>query len=271
MTSAICQVDPTGIYNFIDTYRDGNGDRQQPSCYQSTADYYPSRIMSEDSSASHHNLTIPRSMMSGDTSHTAYSEVFDPEYAYRSPTILTVPSTDGDVRDFHHLPLPNPEPTAPTLPCEFNHYDRCNASFHIDDEEGWLTHIANVHLNHVFPTHCICWFCSAKYVATSNTYNDRKACYQKRIHHIARHLRRREYGLDEIRPDYHFIDHIYRIRIIGNQEYDYLREYREEDSQQGHNFYPAGWRRPEAEQPVMVEVARSSQSKKKRHTQRSHR
>lgn len=60
------------------------------------------------------------------------------------------------------------------------------------------------------------------------------------MHHIAHHLRLNEFSINDIRPDFHFIDHIHDIGLIGDEKFKQLRMYSE--MPQFPNFRPAGLR-----------------------------
>ncbi|KAH6877267.1 hypothetical protein B0T10DRAFT_464659 [Thelonectria olida] len=250
------QVDPQEIQSFLNPYQNGYQVAQPSTSYTPTMPrtYYAPEIMMGD------EYSAPRSDFSGGTSQTPYSSGFSEGYGGNAYSISTAPSTSGYERDFHQHPFQ--VSARPRLPCEFDQFrQRCEATFDIDDEEAWIEHLASVHLNYSYPKCCICWFCSSKYVAKSDSNKDRWECFRKRMHHIARHLRDNERTWDDMRPDFHFIDHVRRLRIIGEEEYSFLR--RHSEVPQFPTFRPAGFRQPMREQSV-PEVARGRHGKHKK-------
>lgn len=120
-----------------------------------------------------------------------------------------------------------------------------------------------------FPAHCICWFCNREYIAQSNSAADRWASYQARMHHIARHFRTQGFRANQIRPDYFFLDYIYRHGLIRDEEYRHAINLHELEQVPG--LHEAGWR-PTSYNPSnwVVEINRPRHNRRQRSSRHSH-
>lgn len=261
-----------GIYTFLDDFNNGG---PHPPPYAVPRNYYASQVtVGSESSA----RAAPQSSYSyseyseGGTSPTPNPSVFSGNNGGNAYTVSTAPSVDGDERDFHQHPFVPPPPPPPSLPCEFRQYSGCRASFALDDVTHWINHIVTVHLDGRYPRHSSCWFCNRTYEASSDSSKDKKKYFVRRMQHIAGHWQQGEMTWDNMRPDFHFIDHIYRERIIGEAEYHSLRGYSEVPEHGYSTFHAAGFRRPEREL-ADTEIAWSSPRREggdepRRHRQR---
>lgn len=156
-------------------------------------------------------------------------------------SIKTWISTNPTEHPWHyqkHQLVSGPSPSR--LPCEFVGYDHCEETFNIDDKDGWISHIIQCHLGNNFPPRCICWFCDEEYVAQSSSTVDCWESYQLRMDHIAEHFRTSNLGVDEIRPDFFFLDHIHRHGLVSKEEYRHATKYRE--LKQITDLHEASWR-----------------------------
>lgn len=258
----------TDINGFISQHKARRG--QQPPQYAfapTPSGYYaPSLMLSEEATNSHPPQSVS---MSNASSSTNMSSCFDistsqPSSSHTDPPPASVAYT------YQHQYQQVSVPSSP-LVCEFINYNGCNATFDANDEAGWIAHIATYHLGNAFPAVCVCWFCDKEFRASSYNQLGTEACYQKRMRHIAKHFRK---GLTvrQIRPDFFFLDHIYKYGLIDEETFQREKMYHEAPQMPG--LHPAGWR-PET-RPVQgqVEISRSrhrSSSTRNRASQKYHR
>ncbi|KAF5667607.1 hypothetical protein FHETE_5665 [Fusarium heterosporum] len=200
--------------------------------------YYAPSLMFSDQSA---NGPPTQSIdMSTASSSTLMSSCFDSHrpVAPRTASVLTEP------------------PVYPPLVCEFIGLGGCNEVFDsFNDEAGWIAHISDVHLRNIFPAVCICWFCDRTFKAQSYSQADAEACYRKRMHHIAKHIRN-DVPRGQMRPDFFFLNHVHDYGLIDEEMFQRARVYHE--APQIPNLYPAGWRPEYQDQrPTQLETSRS--------------
>ncbi|KAF7550499.1 hypothetical protein G7Z17_g5687 [Cylindrodendrum hubeiense] len=227
---------------------------QMPPC-----GYYDPRIMSE-SSHTHgirtQGIQGPLSNSSWANPASSYTSVFSDTQAVSSRS--TIPPSQGPPLHRQHGPVLGPGLS--NLICEFIRYDLCDVRFDIDDEQGWIEHMAQAHLGNTLPVQCRCWFCDAEYIAQSNSDADCWASYEARMHHIAGHFRTQDLRAGQMRPDYLFLDHIHRQRQI--REGRFVQPLAFYDLPQIPILNSAGWR-PTREDPS-IRVMETS------HRRRSH-
>ncbi|KAF4336507.1 hypothetical protein FBEOM_9639 [Fusarium beomiforme] len=210
------------------------------------ASYYaPSLMLSERDSNG-----PPTQSMSTASSSTFVSSCFDrptpqTSLVYTEPLPIA-PSSQ-----------PQPYVSPSLLTCEFLGFGDCEVMFDLNDESRWISHIADVHLRNIYPTVCICWFCDRDFRTSSTSQADARACYRKRMHHIAKHFRNGFSG-SQMRPDFYLVDHLYQNGLIDEFMYARAKAYHEASEVQIPNLYPAGWRREQQnEAPALVEASRS--------------
>ncbi|KAF7543200.1 hypothetical protein G7Z17_g10924 [Cylindrodendrum hubeiense] len=263
MNPATIQAD--GLNSWLNDFEQQRG-RNDSYTFQSSSQmppsrcYYAPRIMSESCyapGAGTQGSQGPWSNSSWSNSTSSYPSVFSD--AQTASSRSTMPPSQGPPRHRQHRPVPGPGPS--NLICEFIGYDLCDARFDIDDEQGWIEHMAQAHLGNNFPAQCMCWFCDAQFIAQSNSDADCWASYEARMHHIAGHFRTQGLRADQMRPDYYFLDHIHRQRLISEDQFTQAASFHE--LPQIPNLYPEGWR-PPREDPGMRVVETS-------HGRRSHR
>jgi hypothetical protein len=134
------------------------------------------------------------------------------------------------------LPQPSGSPTP--LVCEFRNFGNCEKTFDPGDESGWITHIAKHHLRYHFPAIVACWFCDRQFRASSDSQTDTEACYRKRMHHIAKHLRNGLSG-SQTRPDLFLLNHLCEHGLISEEMVLKAQAYNEVPMP---SLYPASWR-----------------------------
>ena len=108
----------------------------------------------------------------------------------------------------------------PTMPCEFSRYTGCTHVFcPFRQWKQWIRHEIEVHLKDKLPATCVCWFCDDfKFDAATQTEDDRRLNFDNRMQHIAGHFREGEAG--HIRPDFHFLEHLWSNGMITQAVFD---------------------------------------------------
>ncbi|KAI1863966.1 uncharacterized protein JN550_009245 [Neoarthrinium moseri] len=135
------------------------------------------------------------------------------------------------------------------LPCEFAAYTGCDASFDLEDIDNWIEHTIS-HLHDRPPPKSMCWFCDeVDYHADKHRF-DARTIFEYRMHHIRDHIRDERYTVWDMRPDYHFIDHLDKYDIIGKDVIDTARSWCEGPSRTmegiyNHDFIPPSQPRSE--------------------------
>ncbi|KFA61619.1 hypothetical protein S40285_06207 [Stachybotrys chlorohalonatus IBT 40285] len=174
--------------------------------------YEPSLMLSESSSAS--CAAIKAKARSLASSATKYTLLFDTG----GVSIISSHSSDPPRRG--PQPLHRERPPIPLnmvpheLPCDFENFSGCRASFRHDQVDDLVEHVATQHLNNNLPKHCKCQFCDVvEFVALPDTPDNRRDCFRSRtIHHIM-HFQE---GLTkrQMRPDFAFVDHLHDNNLI---------------------------------------------------------
>lgn len=156
-------------------------------------------------------------------------------------------------------------PTASLLVCEFAGFQPCGALFDPSDEEAWISHIVDNHLNGILPRVSMCWFCSdvPRFEAVSKS---REASFRERMSHIAWHFRNGWSG-DQMRPDFFLLDHVHSHGLISEDVFQWAKRFHEVP--QIPNLYPAGWRRPGQQQQDVVVVVEAKVGRSQRRNRRS--
>ncbi|KAI1505185.1 hypothetical protein F5X99DRAFT_307101 [Biscogniauxia marginata] len=128
------------------------------------------------------------------------------------------------------------------LVCEFIGYDSCEKAFELDKKNAWIEHVVT-HLRGHFPKRCVCWFCDDyEFFADSTRLEDLKLNFKNRMHHIAEHFAKGAI-VDEIRPDYFFLDHLDSFGLITKTNYQMVRNWQEGPFVRG--IYPPSYVPPQ--------------------------
>lgn len=150
------------------------------------------------------------------TSATSMSQTFDTSDNYSEYSIATTaPPLYGPEPAGRQRPMVSDE-VVRWLPCEFRQYSYCYANFSLEDVNLWIDHIIKDHLCGHLPMYSICWFCDgteAHFRPMSGLTEDKMECFRQRMYHIAGHFMNGQTGVD-IRPDFHFLDHIHDHGLI---------------------------------------------------------
>ncbi|RSL45535.1 hypothetical protein CEP53_010740 [Fusarium sp. AF-6] len=209
--------------------------------------HYPPSLMLSDQTTP---ISSPHSFNRSTRSNSTYmSSCFQ-----TSTSISTAPPPHGPPPA--HRQRPSLPPTS-LLVCEFVGFQACDALFDPDDEETWISHIIHQHLNNILPRVSLCWFCNdvPRFKAVSKSREDREVCFRERMRHIASHFRN-GCSMDEIRPDFFFLDHVHQNGLISEDMFQYAKRFHEVP--QIPNLYPAGWRPGQQDEVVVeAEVGRS--------------
>lgn len=113
------------------------------------------------------------------------------------------------------------------LPCEFVSYGSCDEQFHLTDFDQWMKHIVFDHLGNSLPNKCCCWYCDNCDFDARRDHLDKESNFRNRLDHIRCHIRDDGFGIDEIRPDYDFIAHLWKLGLISRGTYEATQRWRE--------------------------------------------
>lgn len=168
------------------------------------------------------------SLMSSDASSIAES-VFDSS----ATSSLYVPSTAPSRRS--HLPLHLADWIAAqnrtggeyVLPCEFAGYASCTINFDPSETDQWIEHIISVHLHDKLPQKCICWFCDEMKFSAKDWKVDPRTNFENRMAHIREHIFFDRKNVHDIRPDFHFLEHLRKHHLITEEMYGQARSWDE--------------------------------------------
>jgi hypothetical protein len=113
------------------------------------------------------------------------------------------------------------------LPCEFVGYAHCDFRYDIEDTEQWMNHIIEGHLRCQLPKICACWFCDDYIFDTEVNRLDDMTNFRQRLSHIRDHIIHNGYGISDIRLDYNFLHHIWRLGMISQNTFIAATNFRE--------------------------------------------
>ncbi|KAI0137282.1 hypothetical protein BJ170DRAFT_51407 [Xylariales sp. AK1849] len=245
--------DPYLIYDFLNRHEDFLGSRQRynndvPHPFAARAwCAVPSELESNNGTSfvsRHSRRRKDSSSSSNATRSTAPSSAADTAASSRGTDRATAPSTRPSTR----APIPREiaglitgQPggqRAYILPCEFVGYAHCNRLFDADDTDGWMQHILFDHLQGRLPSDCLCWFCDdIEFFAKDHGLdNDLRTNLENRMDHIRRHIVFDHFTVNQIRPDYHFLDHLHRCGLVTDEVYHQALCWHEPNNQMGGIF-----------------------------------
>lgn len=156
----------------------------------------------------------------GISASTTPSMTFDDEYslspryasqAYADSMPATAPSSRSTVL---------PGNGEYVLPCEFVGYDSCDQYFSLMDADQWMDHIIVDHLQNWLPNKSNCWFCDHIDFDARRDRTDKASSFRIRLEHIRSHIRDEGLGIRDVRPDYNFVAHLWRHRLISRRTYE---------------------------------------------------
>ncbi|KAK9778811.1 putative C2H2-type domain-containing protein [Seiridium cardinale] len=179
---------------------------------------YRTELMFADLDNSNRPRTARRSS-STTTASTSDDSVFDESASYvesEYSTALTTISSRSYLENVNfvvgNMPINDPH----GLPCEFAGYSGCDANFPLDDFDSWFDHIVGHHLRNELPAKCLCWFCD-EIVFFAKDHRDRRTNFVKRMEHIHNHFIDHGDTLEQVRPDYHILDHFLLHRLVSEE------------------------------------------------------
>ncbi|OTA53483.1 hypothetical protein K449DRAFT_440097 [Hypoxylon sp. EC38] len=170
------------------------------------------------------------SSSAGDSQYTAstvYPYASSTGTSYTDATAYTQAS-DNFSQDGYYNMLPNQTPGTLLLPCEFVGLGSCDISFNYNETEAWIEHIIVNHLQDKLPSKAACWFCDAfLFDAKASQVRDRRLNFHNRMEHIREHIVSEGKTANDIRPDFHMLDHLRHYRLISDATYNRVRRWHE--------------------------------------------
>lgn len=153
------------------------------------------------------------------------------------------------------------------LPCEFawEPYGKCDRYFNPLETDSWIDHVISNHLNDQLPSKALCWFCD-DIEFDSKDFGDRRATFDARMDHIRAHIYDGK-TIRDIRPDFHFLEHMRKYNLITSEEAKRVRNYTEgtllEDIYE-HDFEPAELvRKKEIRAQVIIDHQKEDRNRKR--------
>lgn len=154
-------------------------------------------------------------------------------YSMRSAsTAITIPSRGPDrpTLEQHISQGPQgPYNQGGDLWCELRVVAGCGANFHLNEEGAWINHHL-MHLNNLFPSTVVCWFCDDYPFSVNERapQADRQRNFVDRMRHIHGHIQEDEsLTIGSMRPDFNMADHMYQNRLINEQMWRDYKSYTE--------------------------------------------
>ncbi|CAJ2511588.1 Uu.00g072130.m01.CDS01 [Anthostomella pinea] len=242
-------VDANEIQQFAADYDSGSSDRLREYAFApSTDQYHYDTTPRQPSHSAHSSYSAmsskqARSSSFASTAGTASSQYSDQysggsSYATGSSGWSTSPSTTAEtyaesVTTYTIEPdtyLPAPAQTgALSLPCEFVGLASCAYSFDQNDTAAWIEHTIQVHLHDRLPNKVLCWFCDEYSFDVSHLEvgGDRRLNFEQRMWHIRDHIMEEGKTAEQIRPDFHMLEHLDRHGLITKAVYTRAKRWRE--------------------------------------------
>ncbi|XXG97024.1 Serine/threonine protein kinase [Hypoxylon texense] len=164
---------------------------------------------------------------SNTTESTQYGSVFSSTPSgYSDRSVATQYSGYAGGDDEYDNLVYNPPAGALILPCELVGLGSCDIAFNYDRAEEWIDHIIR-HLRDKLPLKGACWFCDDfLFDAKATAQGDRHMNFQYRMEHIRGHIADGKTAND-IRPDYHMIEHLHKNGVISETSYNQAKEWSE--------------------------------------------
>ncbi|KXH66872.1 hypothetical protein CSAL01_07805 [Colletotrichum salicis] len=224
----------------------------QPSSWNNTPRYAPS-VSSYASSSSASQASGSSYGSQSRYTHSAgglppYDEFGMPQAYSETPA----PSQYSALSTFHQGIMQQqnaPPPSSHMLYCEFQPWTGCREQFRLDDVDSWIRHTEEIHLQGEYPAVCVCWFCDDFNFNVGPHCPDPGQNFSHRMQHIAHHMLHDAYRFEQRRPDFSFVDHLYRSGRITLENFQQATSASEGPTIG--NVYPAGWR-PAREEPDVV-------------------
>ncbi|KAI0142376.1 hypothetical protein F4776DRAFT_503703 [Hypoxylon sp. NC0597] len=149
-------------------------------------------------------------------------------YTGSAGTDYTVATQYTQSQGGYYNMLPNPTPGTFRLPCEFVGLGSCDETFNYDETEAWIEHIIVNHLKDKLPSKAVCWFCDEyPFDAKAPQVRDRRLNFHNRMEHIRDHIVSEGKTANDIRPDFHMLDHLRQHGLIPETTYHQVRRWHE--------------------------------------------
>ncbi|KAI0181338.1 hypothetical protein GGR52DRAFT_567568 [Hypoxylon sp. FL1284] len=180
-------------------------------------------------------------------------------------TQYTDPVYDPNVGNAYHM-LPGT-----VLPCEFVGLSSCDETFGFDEADMWIEHIVTSHLRNKLPSKGLCWYCDDyQFTAKDTAQGDRRMNFEYRMEHIRQHIAD-GFTANNIRPDFHMIEHLHSHRLISDTVYNWAKQWTEVPGGSSHmsHIHPPNFVPPERktkqyhDSKVVVKESRKKDKKKK--------
>ncbi|KAL0940939.1 uncharacterized protein CTRU02_203702 [Colletotrichum truncatum] len=157
-------------------------------------------------------------------------------------------------------------PSRQMLHCEFQPWTGCQYRFQLDEAELWIRHTEDDHLRRNYPALCICWYCDDFQYDTQQSL-DAGYNFESRMKHIADHMLYDGCLFENRRPDFHFLDHVYRLQLISPKAYQQAKGL-SEGPPPPTEVFPLGWRPESSGRDAVVEVVDNSRRRRHRGSRR---
>ncbi|KAH6656766.1 hypothetical protein BKA67DRAFT_532018 [Truncatella angustata] len=234
-----------GIREFLDSFdRRSFHPHQQSEAAQCHADAFNEDL---DSNESERYPKRPRSTTTQSSRSTASAQ------SSSRSTTFDIPSRKGSVEStafsapssrprlppdvVAHIGAPVPNAGVHRLSCEFALYSDCAQSFALNETEQWIEH-SIAHLRDRLPIKCVCWFCDDFIFDASKHGRDRDTNFRDRMEHIRDHIGHDHYTIAEIRPDFHFLQHLHDNDLISAERFSSARRWNESPAPRRGDIHP---------------------------------
>ena len=110
--------------------------------------------------------------------------------------------------------------------CEFCALKDCTETFAMDNTNQWIEH----HMAHLYfkpPSLSVCWFCDNVVFRSSDYHNDPTGSFYGRMEHIWQHIVEENFGISDMRPDFHMVKHLKDTGLISEDQYAKSSQYTE--------------------------------------------
>lgn len=114
------------------------------------------------------------------------------------------------------------------LPCELFGFG-CHARFPLYQMSDWIRHLETDHLRDTIPRNSVCWWCDSlnnnRFRPVSDSNEDRKIAFRRRMHHIAGHFQDGVFGRP--RPDWYLLEHLRDMGVIRPEMFNRIAQHTE--------------------------------------------
>ena len=111
--------------------------------------------------------------------------------------------------------------------CEICALKNHTTTFAMDNINQWIEHHM-IHLDFKPPSLSVCWFCdNVVFRSGDSNQNDPTRSFYDRMEHIWRHITEENFGVSDMRPDFHMVKHLKEIGLISEDEFEKSSQYSE--------------------------------------------